>query len=120
MVHISNNGVISIHRGDSFSIPLFLDMGIEGFPIRYNITQYTGVSLYLGVMTPFESFEKATLKKKYTSESETNENGDLVVKVSSQDTMCLRPGKYYYEMKMLLENGEVSTIIPKKELFVFE
>lgn len=120
MVHISNNGIISIHRGDSFSIPLFLDMGIEGFPIRYNITQYTGVSLYLGVMTPFESFEKAILKKKYTSESITNENGDLVIEMSSKDTACLRPGKYYYEMKMLSNNGEVNTIIPKKEFFVFE
>ena len=43
------------------------------------------------------------------------ENGDVIVKLDSDDTLRLLPGKYYYEIKLNLYNNgvyEVNTIIP--------
>lgn len=119
MFSISNNGFISLTRGDSFSVPLFINRGTKFHPVRYNIADNPDAAVYLGVMEPTQPFERATIRKKYTSKSKINEYGDLIVDFSSNDTRYLFPGKYYYEVKVKLSDGTIDTVVPATEFFIY-
>lgn len=119
MVYISNNGFIRLARGDSFSIPLFIDRGTVWAPVRYYIKDHPDATVYLGVMEPNQRFEEATIKKSYNSTSPQNKNGDLIISFKPQDTEYLLPGKYYYTVK-IRSNDFVDTIIPETEFFIMD
>lgn len=99
MVDISNNGFITVSRGDTFSIPLFINNGSQTDMIRYYIKKYPKANIYLGVMEPNQKFEEAIIKKKFNHSSPINKYGDLVVKFESKDTEFLTPGRYFYSIK---------------------
>lgn len=118
MLSISNNGIISMTKGDDVSIPLFINQGSRMNPIRYSLLSNPNSELYLGIMMPYQDFEYALVRKKYTHESPHTEYRDVLVQLSPQDTMCLMPGKYYIEAKLRLldkfGNERVFTVLPKK------
>lgn len=120
MIFISNNGFIRLARGDSFTVPLFINRGTMVTPVRYLIKNHPEASVYLGVMEPNEPFENAVIKKKYTSTSEVNKNGDLLIIFKPNDTLNLLPGKYYYSIKIDYGNNSVDTIVPNTEFFVMD
>ena len=99
MVNISNNGFIYVHRGDTFQIPLFINKGDIEEPLRFYIANHPKAEVFLGVMEPNQSFEKALIKKRFTSSSNVNQYGDLIVDFKSTDTERLIPGLYYYAIK---------------------
>ena len=120
MLDISNNGFISLTRGDSFSVPLFINRGTVFHPVRYYISDNPKASVYLGVMEPNQPFERATIRKKYTSESSINDCGDLMIEFTSNDTKYLYPGRYYYEVRIKHSDGSVETVIPATDFVIFE
>lgn len=119
MFDLSLNGNIKLTRGDSFSVPLFINMGTDIKPIRYNLED--GEYVCFGVMEPNYCFEEAIIRKKY-SNTDKNDKGDIVVSFDANDTVHLMPGKYYYEVKAVLLDNEgkeiVNTIIPKREFYL--
>lgn len=122
MFYIENTGIIRITRGDSAEAPLFINRGTEIEPIRYNLDEKSQV--YLGVMEPNYPFEQAIIKKKYTKD-DVNEFGDVVVKFSSEDTVNLIPGKYYYSIKVNEWNEDkqdydIYTIVERTQFFIEE
>ena len=119
MFNISNNGIITLIRGDSFTVPLFINRGAVFHPVRYYIADNPNAAVYLGVMEPSQPFERAVIRKKYTSKSKINEFGDLVIDFSPSDTQCLFPGKYYYEIKVRQGDGSIDIIVPETEFFIF-
>ena len=99
MFNISDDGIISLSRGDCFSTPLFINQGTDISPIRYELTDNDIV--YLGVCQPNQSFENAIIKKVYDSDHrEINDNKDLVISFVSTDTEYLESGLYYYTIKL--------------------
>ena len=126
MIDLSRNGIIEVNRGDSFELPLFINQGTDITPIRYNMKN-SNSEVYVGVMEPNQPFERAIIRKKYTKD-DVNENGDIVVKFSSNDTVCLLPGKYYYQIKIKLYNNydnnkedcNINTIVPMTQFIVVE
>lgn len=117
---ISNNGFISIVRGESFTVPLFINNGTVFHPVRYYIANDPEAAVYLGVMELNQPFERAVIRKKYTSQSPVNERGDLLIDFSSNDTKCLFVGKYYYMIKIKRGDGSIDTIVPETEFFIFD
>ena len=120
MATLSRNGILTFSRGDTVSFPLFINVGTKTSPIRYKLTSKD--NLYVGIMEPNFSFEAAVVKQRYTVD-DLNEDGDVVFKLKYKETQLLRPGKYYYEVKLahLNDNNEVetiTTIIPKTQLYV--
>ena len=105
-------------KGDDVSIPLFINQGSRMNPIRYSLLSNPNSELYFGIMMPYQDFEYALVRKKYTHESPHTEYRDVLVQLSPQDTMCLMPGKYYIEAKLRLldkfGNERVFTVLPKK------
>lgn len=119
MIYISNNGFVHLTRGDSFSVPLFIDRGTLEEPVRYYIKDHPETSIYLGVMEPNQPFEQAIIRKKYNYKSLQNEYGDLVISFEPNDTLCLLPGKYFYSIKMS-SPCRVDTLIPSTEFVIME
>lgn len=126
MIDLSRNGIIEVNRGDSFELPLFINQGTDITPIRYNMKN-SNSEVYVGVMEPNQPFERAVIRKKYTKD-DVNENGDIIVKFSSNDTVCLLPGKYYYQIKIKLYNNydnnkedcNINTIVPMTQFIIVE
>lgn len=123
MFNISYNGIITINRGDSFRLPLMLNYGTKMEPLMYRMTPKSFV--YFAVMEPNEPFENALIRKKYTID-DVDEDGNIVIKFRPQDTQCVLPGKYYYQVKLQRFNSddpedyEVDTVIDKTQFFILE
>ena len=127
MSNISNTKIITITRGDTFSFPFTINVGSELYPQRYILSEnsklYLGVMfpLYLGVMSPNCNFENAIIKKVFTADSEMNKDGDVIITFTPEDTICLNPSKYYYEIKLqLIVDGkeEIYTVQQRQEFWI--
>lgn len=103
MINISNNGFIYMHKGDTFTIPLFINKGTEEDPVRLYIQEHPNAEVFLGVMEPNQPFDQAIIKKRFTHSSAVNQFGDLIVSFKDRDTLNLLPGLYYYSIKARVE-----------------
>lgn len=123
MFNIAYNGIITVTRGDSFTLPMLLNYGTNIEPLKYQMSQKAVV--YFAVMEPNQPFECALIKKKYTSE-DVDENGNVLIKFRPQDTQCVLPGKYYYQVKLQRFNSddpedyEVDTVVDKTLFYILE
>lgn len=104
MLSLSANGLLVLSRGDNAVLPLFLNAGTDLQPIRYKLQKieketYTLYDeVYLAIEEPNQPFECAIIKKKYNYK-DLNKRGDVVIVLKHEDTRCLKPGKYYYEIR---------------------
>lgn len=123
MFDISYNGIITVNRGDSFVMPLVLNVGTNLDPIRFELKENCFV--YFAVMEPNQQFEDALIRKTYTHK-DTNKKGDILIRFKPQDTQCVLPGKYYYQVKLQKFNSddpedyEVHTVIDKTLFYILE
>ena len=98
MFNMGANNSISVNRGDTFSIPLFINVGSEYDPEQY---AFPGDGeIYLGLMEPNQLFEDAILKKKYDS-SNINEEGNIVIEFNSDAVI---PAPAFIILSSLLVN----------------
>lgn len=118
MIRIADNGVITMSRGDSISLVLFLNEGTDLEPIRFLISEHPLTKVYLGIMEPNQFFEEAIVRKIYDINSPVNEEGDLIINLRPEDTEYLHPGTYYYQIKVLVDGQDVNTVIPKTLLYI--
>lgn len=123
MFNIAFNGIITVNRGDSFTLPMQLNYGTNLEPMTYTVTGKSIV--YFAVMEPNQPFECALIRKKYTAD-DVDENGNIVIKFRPQDTQCVLPGKYYYQVKLQRFNSddpedyEVDTVVDKTLFYILE
>lgn len=123
MFNVSSNGIITVNRGDSFDLPIVLNMGSSMEYSAYMMTNKDTV--YLGVMEPNQPFENALIRKKLRFE-DLDENGNIVFKFKTKDTEYLMPGKYYYQVKLQTicddATGEydVETVVDKTLFYIQE
>ena len=122
MVQISDNGILSMNRGDTFKFGVRINKGSVIDPKWYELGEYD--SLLFGVMEAEQPFECALIRKTYTIE-QYNESDGVTMELTHEDTATLKPGTYYYEVKLVTEtddpmNPKVDTVIPRKRFFVYE
>lgn len=119
MFSLSINNIVTISRGDSFSVPLFLNAGTGVSPIRRILK--SGEYVYFAIERPNECFANACLKKKFDKEN-LNNNGDVQIEFSASEMNALCPGTYYYEIKasFLDESGKqiINTVVEKTRFIV--
>lgn len=121
MLDISHDGIISMSRGDTIKMTLFINDGTEIHPTRYELSEKDRI--YVGICEPNQLFENAIVRQTYTSDDwELSEDGDLIVKISPEETEHLVDGLYYYTIKMVTteDDGEqtVQTVVPKTKLYI--
>lgn len=124
MYKISSNNIIQLNRGDSFAVPLFINIGSSVYPIRFNVSNRNDWSVYFGVMECNQKFEDAIIKKTWTkSNASITPEGDLIVKLEPDDTMLLCPGMYFYQVRMEYQtkDGQVeSCITPLTQFWIMD
>lgn len=95
---------ISLNRGDSATFCLNINAGTELYPLEFKLEEKD--TLYLGIEEPNQPFEKAIFKKVInTSNSIIDKDGNILIDIEPNDTVCLMPGLYYYEIKAKLYRG---------------
>lgn len=123
MYNVSYNGIITVNRGDSFTLPLYLSSGNPDDETSIVMDDYSFI--YFGVMEPNEPFENAILRKKF-SKADTDVNGNIPMHFVPNDTQCLLPGKYYYQIKLQIVDPNDSnkydtyTIVDKTQFYILE
>lgn len=119
MFDISKNGIITISRGDSFSLDVFVNIGTVLEPIQYFLEENDRV--FFALMEPNQPFEHALLGRVFTNE-DCNEEGLVHMAFTSEMTQYLMPGAYYYMIKLVRnydsEDELVDTITTKTKFFV--
>ena len=126
MFKISSNGIITVNRGDAFDFPLTLNLGSSMIHEKYNM-EPTDV-LYLGIMEPNQQFETAIVRKMFTYE-DLDEDNNIIINFWPEDTVCLIPGKYYYQVKLERQRvdpktqkvrTDVETVVDKTLFYIQE
>lgn len=127
MFEISRNGIITINRGDSFSLDVFINVGSILEPIQYVLKP--GDSVYFALCEPNQPFEHALIRREFTN-ADLDEDDKVIMNFSPEQTEFLLPGTYYYTVKLrrlekLGESGEeneysVDTIISKTKFVIVE
>ena len=120
MLSVTRAGQIRLTRGDTLDIPFELNAGTSMDPIRYQMR--ASDELYFGLMEPNQPWEFAILKKKYTGVDFID--GVINIHLDPEDSMCLIPGLYYYQMKVRIKKSDdsyiVNTVIPKTQFYIEE
>ena len=101
-------------RGDSFTTPIYLNVGTKLNPKYYSLQN--GDKVYFGLMEPNQAFENAVMKKVYDWSSPTDSSGNPLLTIYPQDTEKLLVGQYYYMIKLKTMDAfgmeAVRTIVP--------
>lgn len=123
------NKIIKLNRGDSFEFKLAIP-DKEDPSINYILDKQDEV-LYFALLEPHKPFEEALIMQGYTFDDQNTETGELIVKLSPNDTRRLAPGVYYYTVKLRKggsldfinnydEPDEVRTIIERTKFIINE
>lgn len=129
------NKVISMIRGDYFSFKTkvikptefdkYVVSGTNSSPEEIEPYQMKENDIvYFFLSRPNDSFEQSLLVKKYVSDDQDG-NGEIIIDLTPDDTAYLRPGDYYYTVKLVInaessEDEEVYTIIPKTKFLIVD
>lgn len=125
MFNISSNGIVTVNRGDSFEFPITLNIGDSMNRQNYVLTGNDVI--YFGVMEPNQPFENAIIRKMVTANDLVENN--VIVRFWPEDTVCLLPGKYYYQVKLETDcydpktqrvRKDVETVIDKNLFYIQE
>ena len=112
MFNIDSNGIVTVNRGDCFDLPLSINLGTSMFP-EYPVLENSD-HIYIGVMEPNQPFETAIVRK-HISFSDKTSSEKIFVRFDTNDTVCLLPGKYYYQVKLERieedSNGDITSFI---------
>ena len=122
MFSISND-IITVNRGDSFELPITLNVGSSICREKYDL--HPQDVIYLGVMEPNQPFEVALIRKKFTYGDFVSKNKQVVFRFWPEDTVQVLPGKYYYQVKLQTVDEEtgkfdVETIVNKSLFYILE
>ena len=122
MFNIAYNGIVTVNRGDSFELPLSLNVGTSLYTLDYILAECDHV--YFGLMEPNQPFETAIVRKVLTH-ADQHEDGKLYIRFWPEDTRLLLPGKYYYQVKLQTVDAatgrkDVETIVDKTLFYIEE
>ena len=92
---------ISLNRGDSALLTLDINAGNELYPVEFILGDKD--CLYMAIEEPNQPFENAIVKKVINnSNTIKDKDGNIIIEIKPDDTVCLLPGLYYYEIKAKL------------------
>ena len=120
--------IIKLNRGDSFEFNITIPNKNETAE-NYYLTDND--IIYFALMYPRQHFEEAFLIKGFTSIDQDPNTGEILIRLTPNDTRFLSPGIYYYTVKWqkggtltiindLDEPDEVHTIIERTKFILNE
>ena len=114
------NGIVHLMRGDSFSMPIKVNVGTKLQPEYYSLGEND--SLHFALCEPHQAFEDAVITKEFTKDSKKDSNGHIILELESEETKDLLVGKYYYQIKLNTKTSDdkikVKTIVLPTQFFI--
>lgn len=134
MFTISNDGIIVINRGDTFSCPLVINSLVQDVTSRYVLTKndILTFSIYYPETHYYSNgVNTVALRHIYSNDGgeghisyTLNEYNDLPILFTKEEMSTLVAGNYYYEVKLQYTDADklnrLDTIIEKKKMLVLE
>lgn len=116
-----NNRIVTMHRGDTFSMSVDINFGTVFAPEYHSLSE--NETAYFAILECNQRFEDAIVKKVFKEDSSTSTG--FLVTLDSSDTEFLLSGEYYYEIKLKqidpeTEEEVVTTIIPRRKFIILE
>lgn len=102
-------------RGDTFALPLPLNMGTREEFIPYYLN--CNDCLYIGIMKPGQPFEHAEIRCMIDCNGIKDDFGNPLFYLMPEDTERLMPGKYYLSIKYS-SGKNVTTLVDHKMFFI--
>lgn len=121
MYTLYNNQLITINRGDTFNLPLFIqfrNVDSDYMYIKYFVKDDDVITLNIVDVNDLEG-NQVILSKVGVK----NENDDVVFHFDSEDTINIEAGTYCYEIKIdTTREGERvrDTIIPRRKFTILD
>ena len=120
--------IYKVNRGGSFEFKTVIPER-DNWSKNYFLTAKD--ALYFALLYPNQRFEDAILIKGYTVEDQDDETGEIIIKLTPNETRSLTPGIYYYTTKLQCggtleavgdfdEPEEVRTIIERTKFIINE
>lgn len=94
----SETGIVTLMRGDSLILPVYINSGTKLAPKYRSIR--LNEKVYFGLMEPGKAFEDAVVKKVLDATCTTDAEGIPQLVLEPKDTEHLLVGKYYYMIKL--------------------
>ena len=120
MFHIAKNGIITVNRGDTFTLPIFVNLGSPLDPNILDLQQ--GDQVIFRIVRANDSFDNAIIEKIGTIEN-LNDEGAIEFVFNTDDTNWIEPNLYYYEVKVEYFRDDminVKTFIPRTKFYIVE
>lgn len=117
MATVSENGIITLNRGDTFSAPILINIGTKMAPVFYDMDNND--TIYISICEPEQMFEYGIIRRIVTSDMFDYDHHAWFT-LTSEDTSKLHSGTYYYEIKIKLSNDVVVTIVPRKKFIILD
>lgn len=117
MFNISDNKIITVSRGDSFALDVFVNIGTPWDETLYTLQGED--KLYFALCEPNQPFEFALIRKVFTKDDVT-EDGLVHMEFTPEMTEYIMPGTYYYTIKLVTNDGDISTIISKTKFYIID
>lgn len=106
---------LEMTRGDTFVLPLPLNRGSREYFEKHELTD--NEYIYIGIMKPNQPFENASIRCMLDKDSEKDSQGNCVMRLSSEHTVNMNPGKYYLTVKFV-RDSDVHTLIDSKIFYI--
>lgn len=141
MQRIDQHKNIYLSRGDDFSFvsPVYVDDSKTAYHFEAN----DGCMLFFYIFLPNSVNYEFILKKTFqtdgdivteivdeyepqvtTGNTNINEFGNIIIRLTPEDTMSIRPGQYKYQIRVKVLNGDnelvLKTVTNRKDFYVIE
>ena len=85
MIDVTLNGIITLTRGDSATIPLSISNGNRLYPEQEEYVLKGNDTVYFGLMFPNQPFKDAVIRKVYKKE-DMDDNNEIPIRFEPEDT----------------------------------
>lgn len=117
MFDISNNGIITMTKGDSIKIKLIIRYANNDKTILYDLKEDDKVFFYLQESDRPE-LEYSLIIKELTNKDVVKNN--VEINLDSEDTINIPEGYYKYQIKLFTGSGEVNTLVTRKPFHLID
>lgn len=117
---ISKNGIVTLVRGDTFTLKSDLNIGTPLQPLHFVLGQDDCVVFRL--FNANSNWESYLLEKEATME-DLDSKGNVLFNFTSEDSEYLSQGQYYYQIRLFYtRNGDtrVITLMPRTKFYVVD
>lgn len=119
MLNIQTNGTAMVKRGDSFNVPLFVNIGTDDNPVRLNFKDKDWLKVHFNIERAGKDGQ--VIFSKIFNSSDVNDYGDIMISITDEEINQFQSGIYEYSIEVTDDNDPDFnyTVTPNKMFYLF-